>query len=199
MTDKMDRRQAKTKQALRKALMDLIEENGIEGLTVTDISARADVNRGTFYLHYRDAQDMLSQIKSEILEAVDQLMQQVDIYELRQFAVKEEPYPAMLRMIEELARNGDFLKIILGPKGDPAFAISLKAMITKHIWGKMLNRQAIKELLVPAEYLLAYTTSANFGILTHWIESGMKQTPTEVAHIMMRIHYHGPVHVLNLD
>ncbi|AZN38772.1 TetR/AcrR family transcriptional regulator [Paenibacillus albus] len=199
MTDKFDRRQAKTKQALRKALMDLIEENGMEGLTVTNISARADVNRGTFYLHYRDVQDMMSQLKTEILEAVNLLMQQVDIYELRKYAAREEPYPGMVHMIEELERHGDFLKIILGPKGDPAFPITLKALITKHIWGKMLSHQAMKELLVPAEYLLAYTTSANFSILTHWIESGMKQTPTEVAHILMRIIYHGPMHALNLD
>lgn len=195
----MDRRQAKTKQALRKALMELIEDKGIEGLTVTDISERADVNRGTFYLHYRDAQDMLSQIRTEILVNIDQLMNKVDIYDLRQYAAKEEPYPPMVRFIEELGRNGDFLKVILGPKGDPSFAISLKAMITKHIWSKMSTHQAVKELLVPAEYLLAYTTSANLGILTHWIESGTKQEPTEVVRIMMRIIYHGPMHALNLD
>ncbi|REE56298.1 TetR family transcriptional regulator [Paenibacillus taihuensis] len=199
MADKIDRRQLKTKQALRKALMELIEEKGMEGLTVTDISTRADVNRGTFYLHYRDVHDMVSQIKAEILEAVDQLMQQVDIYELRMCAAKETTYPGMVRLIEELERNGDFLKIILGPKGDPGFGMTLKAMITKHIWGKMVSHQAMKEFLVPAEYLLAYTTSANFGILTHWIESGMKQTPTEVARILMRIIYHGPMHALNLD
>ncbi|MGO4273296.1 TetR/AcrR family transcriptional regulator, partial [Paenibacillus sp. TAF58] len=72
---KMDRRQARTKQLLRQALMALIEEKGTDGLTVTDITTRAGVNRGTFYLHYRDAQDMLEQIKTEILNTLSVLKQ----------------------------------------------------------------------------------------------------------------------------
>ena len=49
MKDKIDRRQARTKMLLRNALIELIEERGLEGLTVTDITNRAVVNRGTFY------------------------------------------------------------------------------------------------------------------------------------------------------
>lgn len=193
-TDKIDRRQARTKQLLRTALMSLIEEKGAEGITVTDITTRADVNRGTFYLHYRDAQDMLEQIKTEILDSLAELMREIDVLEVRACAEKDEPYPKMVRLIEELQRNGDFVKIIFGPKGDLSFALRMKALITKHIWSKITLRQPdAEQFLVPADYLLAYTVSANLGVLTHWIESGMRETPAEVARFMARIIYHGPM------
>lgn len=191
---KIDRRQARTKLALRKALMELIEEKGADGITVTDITTRADVNRGTFYLHYRDAQDMLEQIKTEVLDTLAGLMKEIDVFEVKAYAEKDEPYPKMVRLIEELQRNGDFVKIIFGPKGDLSFALRMKALITKHIWSKISLRQPnFEEFLVPADYLLAYTVSANLGVLTHWIETGMKEPPAEVARFMARIIYHGPM------
>lgn len=193
-TGRIDRRQARTKQLLRDALLSLVEENGADGITVTDITTRADVNRGTFYLHYRDAQDMLDRIKEEALDTLSGLLREIDVFEVKAYAERDEPYPKMVRVIEELRRNGQFVKVIFGPHGDLSFALRLKALITKHIWGKITLRQPdVEQFLVPADYLLAYTVSANLGVLTHWIESGMKEAPEEVARFIARIIYHGPM------
>ncbi|MFD0674444.1 TetR/AcrR family transcriptional regulator [Cohnella sp. GCM10027633] len=191
---KVDRRQARTKQLLRSALMALIEEKGAEGITVTDITTRADVNRGTFYLHYRDAQDMLEQLKTEMLDTLSALFSDIDVYEVKEYAEKDVPYPKMVRLIEELQRNGDFMKVMFGPKGDLSFGLRMKGLIMKHIWSKISLRQPnLEQFLVPAEYLLAYTVSANLGVLTHWMETGMREAPSEVARFIARIIYHGPM------
>ncbi len=47
----MDRRIARTKTAIREALVALIEEKGFDAILVSDIAERANINRGTFYLH----------------------------------------------------------------------------------------------------------------------------------------------------
>lgn len=191
---KIDRRQARTKLLLRKALMELIEEKGADKVTVTDITMRADVNRGTFYLHYRDAQDMLDQIKAEFLDTLSELFKGADVMEVREYAQRDEPYPKIVQVIEELKRNGDFLKLMIGPKGDLSFVLRIKEMILTNIWSKIALRQPdADKFLVPADYLLAYTVSANLGVLTHWIESGMRESPSEVALFIMRIIYHGPM------
>lgn len=54
-----DRRVQRTRQALHEALVDLILEKGFEKVTVQDIIDRANVGRSTFYLHYRDTEDLL--------------------------------------------------------------------------------------------------------------------------------------------
>ncbi|MED3564371.1 TetR/AcrR family transcriptional regulator, partial [Bacillus xiapuensis] len=49
----------KTKELLRNTLIDLIEEKGFDAISVRDITLKAGLNRGTFYLHYRDKYDLL--------------------------------------------------------------------------------------------------------------------------------------------
>lgn len=50
-----------TKRMIRDALTLLMEEKGFEGITVRDLAEKAAINRGTFYLHYKDKYDLLEQ------------------------------------------------------------------------------------------------------------------------------------------
>lgn len=57
--NKTDRRVRKTKAQLLQSLMTLMQEKDIKDISVKELSDLADINRGTFYLHYRDVYDML--------------------------------------------------------------------------------------------------------------------------------------------
>ena len=46
-----DRRSIKTKRAIKEAFLKLLHEKEINKITVSDLSRRADLGRGTFYLH----------------------------------------------------------------------------------------------------------------------------------------------------
>ena len=63
---KEDRRVRKTKRLLRSALTDLLKEKPIQEIKVREIADMVDINRGTFYQHYRDVYDMLNSIEDEI-------------------------------------------------------------------------------------------------------------------------------------
>ena len=49
----MDRRKRKSLEAMQHALLTLVREKDFELITVADIAEKADLNRGTFYLHTR--------------------------------------------------------------------------------------------------------------------------------------------------
>jgi AcrR family transcriptional regulator len=194
MSDKMDRRQLRTKQLLRKTLFELMEEKTIESITVTDISIRADINRGTFYLHFRDVSDMLEQIKEEMFEKIRRVVIQMDPKEVMEYASKGEAYPIPVKIFEEIVRNADFFKAIFGPNGDMSFARRLKDFMSKHIYNKLTYLQPQDEnLLVPRDFIIAYMSSANLGVVLHWIESGMKLSPLEMGQIMTQLVSHGPL------
>ena len=55
-----DLRIIRTKESIREALVELIEEKGFEAITVKDITTRAKINRGTFYAHYQDKYDLMT-------------------------------------------------------------------------------------------------------------------------------------------
>ena len=51
---KEDRRVRKTRSAIKSSFIELLNEKELEKITIQDIADRADINRGTFYLHYED-------------------------------------------------------------------------------------------------------------------------------------------------
>ncbi len=63
-----DRRSTRSKNMLRTALAQLIEERGLDVFSVSDLTERADLNRGTFYAHYKDKDDLLHCFEEEIFD-----------------------------------------------------------------------------------------------------------------------------------
>lgn len=50
----------RSRRLINDALAELIKEKPLDKITVTDVVKRADLNRGTFYAHYTDIQDVLN-------------------------------------------------------------------------------------------------------------------------------------------
>lgn len=57
-----DRRIRKTKTALKNGLIELMLEKNINDISVRELTEKVDLNRGTFYLHYKDIFDLLEKI-----------------------------------------------------------------------------------------------------------------------------------------
>lgn len=69
-----DRRQIKTKRAIRDALITLMEDKDISQITIRELSDCADINRKTFYAHYNSVEDVLDEIEDNILAGLAELM-----------------------------------------------------------------------------------------------------------------------------
>lgn len=72
-TGKIDRRRRYTLSVIREAFFALLAEVGFAKMTVADICRRADINRGTFYLHYEDKFALLDALIDEALAAAPPL------------------------------------------------------------------------------------------------------------------------------
>ena len=71
--ERMDRRRRYTLSVIREAFFALLAEVGFAKMTVADICRRADINRGTFYLHYEDKFALLDALIDEALAAAPPL------------------------------------------------------------------------------------------------------------------------------
>ena len=69
-----DRRVRRTRERLRESLLALLGEKDLRAVTVKELTDRADVNRGTFYAHYRDIYDMLERMEEELFEEFTALL-----------------------------------------------------------------------------------------------------------------------------
>ena len=66
----VNRRVQFTKTALRDAMIELICEKPLTSITVKDVCARADINRSTFYLHYKDVDSLLVAVEDYAIEYI---------------------------------------------------------------------------------------------------------------------------------
>ena len=65
---KMYRNAIRSRQMIRSAFMELLQEKPYEKITATDIIHRADINRSTFYLHYENTCDLLRETTDYVME-----------------------------------------------------------------------------------------------------------------------------------
>lgn len=65
-----DLRVTKTKQAIKDATLALLQANPDTTPHATDIIARAQINKSTFYYHYESVQDLLAALEQELFDDV---------------------------------------------------------------------------------------------------------------------------------
>jgi AcrR family transcriptional regulator len=189
----IDRRIIRTKMAIREALVALIEENGFDALSVKDITNRADINRGTFYLHYKDKFDLLEQIEAEIVEDIERIILQANSLNLADFNSADKPLPIVVTLFEYLRDNASLMHAILGLEGDFAFLTRIRQTVEKNLKLGFLEMLKPENFLVPSEYLISYILSAYFGVIQIWLQNGCVESSKEMALILSKLSMDGPI------
>ena len=69
-----DRRIRRTRALLRQGLIQLMDTKDIKDISVKELSDLADINRGTFYLHYNDIYDMLGKMEDELFTEFNEIL-----------------------------------------------------------------------------------------------------------------------------
>lgn len=170
--EKTDRRIKYTKMVLRQSLLELLEEQPISKVTVTDLCARADVNRNTFYSHYQSPFHLLMQIEDELYEEIMRSVERsLSALTLHTF---------LLEVCQSIAANGDLCRILLSEHGDKEFL--RRVMQVAHDWSiaewsaqpSTLDREGM-------ELLYSFAANGSIAVIEGWIKSGMQKSPQEIA------------------
>ena len=65
---KLDPRVKRTRNLLKQAFIELMQEIGFRSITVQNITERAEINRATFYAHFADKYQLIEQVMIESFE-----------------------------------------------------------------------------------------------------------------------------------
>ncbi len=98
-----DKRVVRTKKALKAALFRILEEKDISAITISELTTKANVNRRTFYTHYRNITDILTEIEGDL---VDSLTVLVDKFDTKDF--KRSTYELFLGLNELITVEFDY-------------------------------------------------------------------------------------------
>lgn len=173
-TESSDRRVRKTKRLLKEALTKLLMEKDLKDVSVLELTELADINRGTFYLHYRDIYDLYEQLENEIIHEFNTI--------IRKHLVRNPhgiPFPLVLNALEFLSENANVCMAILRTN-DTAFLsrlIEMNKPEDKKGWQDLFGKNH-EDLY---EYYYSYLTSGCVGLLRSWFMGGMKESPKKMA------------------
>ena len=121
---KEDRRVRRTKKLLTQALTQLLQEKQINEITVKELTDLADMNRGTFYLYYKDIFDMLAKIEDGLFEALDEI---ASLHEHDD--VSHQTTPILLDLFRFIEENQEMCRVLLSPHGDMNFLHRLNQVV----------------------------------------------------------------------
>ncbi len=181
----LDRRVRKTRQQLQHCLAVLLKEKKIQEITVREITEMADLNRGTFYLHYKDVFDLLEKVELELLDELDSTLQKYQASDLHQKL--SLIFTDLFVCVQE---NAEMVQILLGENGDLNFVNQVKERVREKClkdWFELFNSQDSQLF----DAFNAFVVSGCLGLVTYWLQNGMKESPKELAQIAEQIMMHG--------
>lgn len=182
----LDRRVKKTRKQLRECLASLLREKKLQDITVKELTDAADINRGTFYLHYKDIYDLLSSIEDEMFEKFVTIINSHDDEKNmhRKFSHLLDD------MFEFIGQNHDLVRILLGPNGDITFFNKLKDTVRSTVSTSWLSRLSVQNFNTFEAYY-SFSVAGFIGLLSHWIECDFVQSPKEMSDIAKKLIIHG--------
>lgn len=99
----MDRRIKRTRTAVFNAVLDLMVEKETSKITVLELCKRADINKSTFYLHYKSMDDCLQSCFSAIMDGIIEITKLINYEDIR-----NNPRPAVDKLLNEVEKNADY-------------------------------------------------------------------------------------------
>lgn len=169
---KVDRRILKTQESMKKAVIELMTEKSFDDITIQDIADRANINRGTIYLHYQDKFDLLDRlIEAHFTELGD----------MDKWACELDWASALVPYFEYFQKNYAFFSTMLAAsKGAPSFRIRLLASFMEGFKGE-IDRESGKNTDIVDDVILQYAGTAYVGVIEWWIQNGMPHPPEVMA------------------
>ncbi|MEA0552026.1 TetR/AcrR family transcriptional regulator C-terminal domain-containing protein [Lysinibacillus irui] len=177
-----------TKQAIKKALILQVEEVGFERVTVKKLALAAQINRGTFYLHYADKYAVMEDLQQELLVELERYVKHVQPVDAFQTLKMGQLYQPFINVIACIKEHAPAFRMLLGEQGSPGFTQKMKTIFGNHILDRL---SVIREEVQDPEfqqYLQAFIASAILGVIQEWLDKGNENlTVDEMVSLHFRL------------
>ena len=172
---KEDRRVRRTKKLLMQGLIELIQQKPIKDISVRELAELVDVNRGTFYLYYKDIFDMLEQLENDMFEKFDQI-----ILSHQDETVIDVMLPFLRDLFQFVCENKELCHVLLSENGDMAFFNKMNQVVREKClndWLKLHKKPDDTKF----DYRYTFVMSGCMGLVRAWVERNCSEPTDEMA------------------
>ena len=180
-TKKVDRRVKYTIEMLKGALVEAMQKEHISKISVKSLCELADINRSTFYAHFRDQYDLLHHIEQEVLDNITRQLERQD------FDGKGPISFQVLNLILKYVRqNASLFKALLSDNCEPDIQreiMKLPDIISVQIYEGLDERAK--------DYLSVFGITGCVSILQKWLQDGMPESTGQISELILQVLYYG--------
>mgnify|MGYP001319033414 CR=1 FL=1 len=138
----IDRRVARTQQQLEQAFYQLLKSKQLSRITVTELAAKAGLNKGTFYLHYQDIYAFYDAELHKLSQAVTDGITDYALY-------FDDPAGFMVQYMASRHANRDLAHALLHAQEHRSYPSYTTAMMIDHIYAcGRLARTRLNDILL---------------------------------------------------
>ena len=184
MARRLDRRVQRTRKMLRESLLSLILEEGYDEISIQDITDKANLGRATFYLHFKDKDELL-------LEVMDQLMEDIleQVPQLSGAQWRLEDIKAITKLFDLAAEHYDLYRIlIIGSGGITAshqLQQSIASSVAASIQAEIETKNAHPE--VPVEFIANHFAGSLLSTIYWWLDSDLPYSAEDMAAMFQKV------------
>lgn len=175
VAEQEDKRIRRTKKLLRQALTRLMQQKDFQSITVSDVVREADINRGTFYAHYRDVYDLREKIEAEMIADFRGMIADLKPSETTTLR------PVLSRAVDYLEENREIVTALVQGTGVEGFGRKLIGVI-EGCRMEMLVYRSIEDV-----YEARFLATGIVGMMEKWIAEPQPIPKNEMVELMVRI------------
>lgn len=165
MTDnlwkKEDKRCVKSKQAIKHSLLVLLRDKQLVTITVSELTALAQVNRKTFYNHYSNISDVLDEMETDL---IDKLFSFIDLSHPWQEV--NNPTHFLSKIFEAIKSNTQEIRLLIQSGAHLNLVEGFRNKI-RTVFDDFLARCEDSDRVVMV-YLLDYVCAGLASVLERW-------------------------------
>ena len=162
----IDLRIVKTKESLHIALLELLNVKPLEDISITEICRKAKVNRGTFYFHYAQIEDLFEEYFKEITADLANSYQEP--YRHVSVLITSELDPSTLRIFHHIEKYKPFYRIIFSKNVPLTYYYLLFEEIKRLL---LQDKAAFFHKEINQDLFCAYQANAIIGIIIDWYQN----------------------------
>jgi AcrR family transcriptional regulator len=181
---KKDLRIIKTQESLRHALLTLLKSKPLETITIAELCRLANINRGTFYLHYKNVHGVFKHYLEVIVE--DFRRSYEEPYYRTNFQIQNIEAD-MVKIFHHVKKYQDFYQIIFDERIPMTYYYLLFDTIRSFMKENIEDSSWKEESDIKLDYLLSYQTNAILGILMEWHRQEYKTSIQELNQQLIAI------------
>ncbi len=175
-----ERRRKRTIAQLRKATIELLLEKGYDTLSIQEITDRADLGRGTFYIYYRSKEDIVWNIIEEGFKRTTE-----DAIHSADGKMPEKPeYFSYVNIFRHAQQNRDLYRVMLGGQGSSLLTKRVQDFLAADFINDQQKYGIYDAGKLPPEIFAQIITGALFRLLIWWLEIPNDYNPEQMAEIL---------------